>query len=87
MRTPIQLLVVVAFIPGCTPAQRLGELAKTATLGTTAVVAEGIVNGLFDDDEEPFEKERRREEEQRWKEYWRANPDLNPAMTEAFAGE
>lgn len=81
-------IVVILCLAGCTPVRRTGQLLKSAALVTTSVVAEGVFNSIFDDDEEEYSDQLCREErEQGWKEYWRANPKLNPAMTEAYANE
>ncbi len=61
-------------------------MAKTATFATTGFVAQGILNGLLDDDDEcDLERTRREHQEEQWKQYWRDNPDRNPAMAKAFA--
>ncbi len=87
VRKPLLLLVAGVCLTGCTPVRRAGSIVKTATLATTAFVAEGVLNGLLDSDESSSEKICRKDQERRWKEYWRDNPDRNPAMTEAFANE
>ena len=87
MRIAILLLVAVASLTGCTPARRLGSIAKTATYATTAFVAEGVMNGLLDNDESDAKRIGREDYERRWKQYWRDNPDRNPTMTKAFANE
>ena len=71
-----------------------GFAGKTiaATKKTAAFVGKGalLVVGfaawmwLDDDDETIIERQHRKRNEQRWKNAWRDNPDVNPAMTAAF---
>jgi len=84
MKKTTVLLVITAFsfTAGCRSARR-----KTSeiVIGTTAFLAKGIVNGIFDDDDETIIQRQRREGfEREWKQVWRDNPDVNPAMTAAF---
>jgi len=76
----ISLTVAVCCVSGCAMAKRAGHVA----MGATAWLAGAMIDGLLDDDETPIEQHRREQHQRKWKQAWRDNPDVNPAMTHAF---
>lgn len=78
----ITLIAILASISGCTAARKTGEESTNAT----DWIAEGIISNIFDDndDETIFEQEHRERNERKWKQAWRDNPNVNPAMTAAY---
>ena len=73
--------VLIALLTGCAAVKKTGDVA----IGATAWLADAMIDGLLDgDDETPIEQHRREQHERRWKQAWRDNPDVNPAMTAAF---
>ena len=86
MRLVLLLTTLVFSLCGCTAARRVGGALGTAALGTTAFDAEGLLNGMLDD--EPHSDQLAKEDrELYWKQYWRTNPNVNPAMTKEFAND
>lgn len=65
-------------------AKRAGELATGVAGFVVKGIWKGIWESIFGPEETMFEKERRLARERPWKQYWRDNPGVNPAMTEAF---
>ncbi len=60
---------------------------KTALfVGKGVLLAAGLVAWMWldDDDETIIEQQHRERDQQRWKNAWRDNPQVNPAMTAAF---
>ena len=60
---------------------------KTALfVGKGVLLAGGLVAWMWldNDDETIIEQHNRERNERRWKNAWRDNPDVNPAMTAAF---
>lgn len=79
----ITLIAILASISGCTAARKTGEVSA----GANAWIAEAIISNIFDnddDDETIFEREHRERNERKWKQAWRDNPNVNPAMTAAY---
>ncbi|WP_168564953.1 hypothetical protein [Crateriforma spongiae] len=76
----IVVIILILGVGGCAAVQKTGEVA----VGATAFIAEGIINGIFDNDESILERDHRERNERRWKQVWRDNPDVNPAMTAAY---
>lgn len=75
-------------VTGCQATRTAGCKIGKASVAATSFIAKGIINGIFDsDDETIFEKERRDQRERRWKQYWREHPDENPAMHDAFRND
>lgn len=72
--------VALATSTGCAAVRKTGAVAAYATAG----IAIGIINGIFDDDETMLERDAREKNERRWKQAWRDNPGINPAMTAAY---
>jgi len=69
---------VTGFQAISTAGRRIGKVSVAVPL----FIAGGIINEIFDyNDESFFERERRKRP---WKQYWRERPDENPAMHEAF---
>ena len=68
----------------------IAMMVLTATAGGCASIAQSVLRSALgiEKKEETYEsrrrKERRLKEERKWIKYWRSNPDVNPAMTEAF---
>lgn len=87
LRTTFFTIAFFSLAIGCTPVRRLGTLTKTATLATAGLVTEGVLNGIFDSDETAHEQIDREDHERGWKHFWRSNPDMNPAMAEAYAND
>ena len=64
------LQIVCISTSGCTPARRLGSMVGYAALAVPVIVADGLVNGLLDNDESPSEKLAREDRDEAWKGYW-----------------
>jgi hypothetical protein len=69
-------LCLLVCIPGC----------KT-TRDVRGYIVEGLLNGIFDSDENLSEQVAREQNEEEWKQYWRDNPTANPKMTNAYSDQ
>ncbi len=86
----IFVITVAVSVCGCVATRRVGELAGKAALATPAFLAEGLWNGIFEDDDESLsermaKRERKEKVDAEWKQFWISNPNVNPTMTEAFS--
>lgn len=79
----IVVLPIVFCVTGCqatrTATRRIGKIAVAVPLF--------IMKGMFDSDETSDEKDPHDSEERKWKQFWRAHPNMNPAMHDAFKND
>ncbi|MCA9190410.1 MAG: hypothetical protein KDB03_01555 [Planctomycetales bacterium] len=80
----LPLLLAAVGTSGCQATRITGRKVGQAAVVIPIFVAETIINSVLDSNETMLEQEQREIKEQQWKQHWRANPNENPAMYEAF---
>lgn len=86
-RARIVLFFITVALPGaagCRATQKASHQVGKAAVAVPILLVEGLVDSIFDSDESGMERIHRERSEREWKQYWRDNPNENPAMHEAF---
>ena len=84
MKRTVKLLVIsvsaCALAAGCQATRKVGEVAVAMPF----LVAEGLIDGLFESEDRVVDLDRRERRNREWKQHWQDHPEVNPAMHDAF---
>ena len=84
MRHNRPLLVTIGMffliLSGCQASRDVGK----GVVAVPFILAEGLLDGLLDDEDSFVDRERRQSQRRQWKQYWRDHPEESPAMHDAF---